>query len=453
MVNIVLIGLSGSGKSTLGAMLAEKLGLDFVDLDDDISAAAELSIPDIFSLMGEEIFRNMETEAAQAASEKRGQVIATGGGIVLTPVNIQFLRRGGYLVFLDRSPDDIIADADLSGRPLLQGGAEKLFKLAEERREAYLMSADYVLENNKGAEHALEALCALCTPLAAKGRYAVIGQPIAHSLSPVIHGAIFKARGEKESYTRLLAPAQHLGSFFAGLLASKLQGINVTIPHKESIIPYLCETAESAKLCGAVNTAVRGQHGFTGHNTDIGGLALAVKKAGHSFAGKNVLITGAGGAARAAAAAAVQEKALKVHIAARNKQKREQIAEGFSEKAAGTVFTTGGMAAAELAEAAKTADILINCTPLGMQGVNENFEEFSFLESLPKTALVYDLIYNPAETLLLQKSKQLGLATANGLDMLIYQAILAQEIFAEKELDKEKLYIAARAALEEGILK
>ena len=145
MKRVVLIGLPGSGKTTVGRALAERTGRPFLDTDALIVSAAGEDIPTIFASHGEAAFRALERDAVRDACAVDGAVIATGGGAVLSPENVALLRAGGTVFFLDRSVEDILRTADLTGRPLLRGDAERLRALAAQRDGLYRAAAHFVV--------------------------------------------------------------------------------------------------------------------------------------------------------------------------------------------------------------------------------------------------------------------------------------------------------------------
>lgn len=158
--NIVLIGMPGSGKTTLGKQLASRLGRTFVDADDFVVLLEGKTIADMFAV-SEEYFRDAETKAAQELAKRRGLVVACGGGVIKRDVNIKILKRTGVVIFLDRSPDDIVTDVDVTSRPLLKDGKQKVYDLYDERIVLYRSAADYTIVNDKKAEEILDELVRL----------------------------------------------------------------------------------------------------------------------------------------------------------------------------------------------------------------------------------------------------------------------------------------------------
>ena len=446
MRNIVLTGLPGSGKTSLGRMAAERLGLRFIDLDELIESRVGLPVSRIFAGYGEEFFRELEAYAAREAAEGEGTVIATGGGAVLRGENMRNLKENGLVVFIDRPPEIIARGIDGSARPLLRGGAERLFELAKERMPLYLGSADVVLQNVKSMEDALSALLAVARAEYIPDGYAVIGDPVSHSLSPRIHGAVFGLLGVAGSYEAIRVPADGLDEFITKVRGSGLMGFNVPMPHKRDIIPLLDEVSPDARLCGAVNTVtVRGGR-FCGYNTDMDGLAAALRGRGKELSGSRVTILGAGGAAAGAAFKAARDGALNINVLARRGESAAALARRVRD-AFSVPVASGIMSRDVMIKAAAETDILINCTPLGMSGVSEDFADLTFLKALPPGTLVCDLIYNPPKTPLLREAEGLGLETQNGMDMLIYQALIADELFFNIETDREKLFPGVFSAL------
>lgn len=158
--NIVLIGMPGSGKTTLGKQLASRLGRTFVDTDDFVVQLEGKTIADMFAV-SEEYFRDAETKAAQELAKRRGLVVACGGGVIKRSVNIEIFKETGVVIFLDRSPDDIVTDVDVASRPLLKDGKQKVYDLYNERIALYWAAADYTIVNDKKAEEILDELVRL----------------------------------------------------------------------------------------------------------------------------------------------------------------------------------------------------------------------------------------------------------------------------------------------------
>jgi shikimate dehydrogenase len=220
------------------------------------------------------------------------------------------------------------------------------------------------------------------------------------------------------------------------------------MPHKQDIMPYLDEIDEEAKLAGAVNTVVAHNGRWIGYNTDMQGLLLALSQDGAAFRGRRIVILGTGGAARAITLKAAREDAALVTVVGRRREKAEEIRESVY-RITGKTIQTGAFTPEAIALAAKETDILINATPLGMAGYGENFPSLAFVERLPPNSLVCDLVYQPLQTALLRKAASIGLRTQNGLGMLLYQALLADELYLNRTLDKAALFHQLSLALAE----
>ena len=149
--NIVLIGMPGCGKTTLGKILNKELSMEFYDMDNYIERKTDKKISELFE-KGENYFRDIESLACEELSKNKNVIISTGGGVIKRKENIDFLKENGIVIFIDRSVDDIIGDVDISKRPLLKEGKEKVLKLYEERYLLYKNYADEIVVNNKNIE-------------------------------------------------------------------------------------------------------------------------------------------------------------------------------------------------------------------------------------------------------------------------------------------------------------
>lgn len=145
---IVLIGMPGCGKTTIGKILANDLSYNFYDMDDYIEKMTNKSVADLFNI-GEDYFRDKETEACKELINKRKAIISSGGGVVKKKVNIDILKKDCIIVFIDRDVEDILNDLDSDSRPLLKGNKERIYNLYKERYELYKKSADIIIKNNK----------------------------------------------------------------------------------------------------------------------------------------------------------------------------------------------------------------------------------------------------------------------------------------------------------------
>lgn len=268
---------------------------------------------------------------------------------------------------------------------------------------------------------------------------AVIGDPIAHSLSPAVHASALSALDVPYTYERIQVKKGELASFLVYAKEKNITGFNLTMPHKVDILPFLYEMDEAAERFQSVNTVHVKDGKLYGYNTDAGGYTEALKYAGYGFKNSRVVILGAGGVVRTLALEAAWQGAKSICLLNRTVEKAEEIC-AMAEEKTGIKLTAEVMNPKTIATACENADILINGTPLGMHGVDAEFEDFSFLHHLPRTALVSDLIYNPDMTQLLAKAQERRLKTLNGLGMLIYQALLADRIYTGIEFDRKQVY-------------
>ncbi len=278
---------------------------------------------------------------------------------------------------------------------------------------------------------------------------AILGYPLGHSISPVFQQAAFDHYGLDLKYEAWPTPPDDLKEAVARLRRPEAVGANVTVPHKEKIRPLLDRIEGWAHAIGAVNTVVNQNGLLSGHNTDAQGFLRALKDdAGFDPGGKVVLILGAGGSARAVAFALIQEKVGSITIANRTLERAQALAEALVP---GIVdVRTAELSHKALAEIASKADLIVNCTSLGMKhGPGEGQTPLK-AEMIPTQALVYDLVYNPPETPLLKEAKNAGARILGGLPMLIYQGAAAFQLWTGREAPVEVMMKAARSRLSDG---
>lgn len=273
----------------------------------------------------------------------------------------------------------------------------------------------------------------------------VIGDPVLHSKSPLIHNAMIQALGLDFEYLCQPVAREELPVWLERVRAEGWAGFNATMPHKEALVPCMDELDEDAKLYGAVNTVCNRNGKLYGFNTDGGGFARALTGAGIAIRGTRFTLLGAGGAAKAVALKLVQQGARQVVICNRTVDKAAALAAH-----APSVMSTSGFTPVELSTACSGCDVLINCTNLGMAG-SPAFENLDFINSLPKDAPVCDLIYHPLKTELLARAEAQGHPIMNGLPLLIHQAILALEHFTQTQIDAKAMLPLVEAALAQAL--
>jgi shikimate dehydrogenase len=254
---------------------------------------------------------------------------------------------------------------------------------------------------------------------------AIIGDPVEHSLSPVMHNAAFKELGLNIVYVAFKVTRNGLEGAVSGARSLGLLGLNVTMPHKSAAISYLDETDSAAKAIGAVNTVLNERGKLFGYNTDGKGAMIALQENGVDPEEKRMLLLGAGGAAKAIAFQAAQEVDELV-IVNRTPQKAKQLAEMIN-KQFGTRVKGTTLSAKVLKEELETIDILVNATSVGM---NPDVDATPVPADLLHSNLcVMDIVYNPLETKLMKDAKSTGASVISGLEMLLYQGAVAFEIW------------------------
>jgi len=258
----------------------------------------------------------------------------------------------------------------------------------------------------------------------------VFGYPVEHSLSPAMHNAAFSHLKLNYLYLPFLVHPDNLEEAVRSIVALGMEGVNITIPHKQTVIPYLDEISQEAELIEAVNTIKRVDDRLVGYNTDGKGFISSLEEElGVIPKGKSILIVGAGGVARAVAIQSALEGASKVAIANRTEEKAKNLARYIEDNIKGC--STEALSISELKDAILNADILINATPVGM--ISYPVKRLIETEWLNEDLIVCDLVYNPRQTQLLREAKEKGARTLEGLGMLIFQGSLAFKIWTGRE--------------------
>ncbi len=261
----------------------------------------------------------------------------------------------------------------------------------------------------------------------------IIGHPVGHSLSPRMHNAAFAHDGADYVYVAIDVAPDDLTSAIRGLRALGFVGFNVTMPHKEAILPLMDELDETARLAGAVNTVVIKEGRLLGLNTDGSGFVEACGEAGVSLAGRRVLILGAGGAAAAVAVASLGEGASRLYIANRTTKRAGELRARLSEVTRGTEVSVHTFD--EAGEVAAEAEVLINATYLGMR------EEDPLplpADALTADKVVCDAVYRAGrETALIRRAREVGAWVVSGGRMLLYQGVQAQRVWTGREPNVE----------------
>ncbi|MDN5311132.1 MAG: shikimate dehydrogenase [Thermoanaerobacteraceae bacterium] len=263
----------------------------------------------------------------------------------------------------------------------------------------------------------------------------VIGNPISHSLSPVMHNAAFDALALNYIYMAFQVEKDDLEEAVKGIRALGLAGINVTIPHKTCVIPFLDELSPEAEMIGAVNTILNRSGKLIGYNTDGYGFEMALQKQGGiCLKDKNVFIIGAGGAAHAIAGQSVLSGASSVTLTNRTFEKAKSLME-FLNRSSCRCNQSAGKIIPWDKDAWRSilphSDIIVNTTSIGMKGQGNLALDIPW-DSIKKDAVFFDAVYTPMETLFLKEAKRLGYKVVSGLYMLIYQGARAFELWTGK---------------------
>jgi shikimate dehydrogenase len=238
-------------------------------------------------------------------------------------------------------------------------------------------------------------------------KYLVIGNPINHSLSPKLHNHWIKKNKINAVYDKKQINENDIKSVISEVRNGKIEGINVTVPFKKSVIPFIDQLSSEAEEAQSVNTIYKENNKVLGHNTDISGFELAMRGKSYDIKGKKIFILGAGGVVPSIILALKKMGANKIILSNRTKKKAEQLKKNFSDL--------------EIVDWGKVPEfnIIINATSLGLNKEDEIKLDYA---GLGPNKLFYDVIYNPKETKFLSKAKQFGNQTENGKMMFIYQA-------------------------------
>lgn len=258
----------------------------------------------------------------------------------------------------------------------------------------------------------------------------IIGYPVEHTFSPNMHNFISDTIHNNYVYGAWCVKPENLKAAIDGMRALDIKGINVTAPHKVEVMKYLDCVTDGAKELGSVNTVVNRDGKLYGYNTDADGFCMALDKAGIQIKNSKILIIGAGGVVRPTLIRLIDNGAAAVTVVNRTKSKAAALAEDILKTKSFKIDTEPD----EL-----KFDIVINTTSAGMEPQEnvmpiDNIEEIDDLSFIDKNTAAVDMIYNPAETLFLKEARKRGAKTLNGLGMLIYQGVIAYELFTGAKL-------------------
>jgi shikimate dehydrogenase len=256
--------------------------------------------------------------------------------------------------------------------------------------------------------------------------YGIIGFPIGHSLSPLMHNAAFAYHGIDAIYLPFSVHPVHLRSAVKSIVALQIGGVNVTIPHKQAVLAWMDELSPEARLIGAVNTIHLQNGRLHGHNTDGIGFLNALTEAGCAVAGQTVILLGAGGAARSIAVQLCLSGIRRLLLANRTLTRAQDLAAFLKQKVPHADISVITMGESSLATMLPHTDIVVNATSIGMHPEDPLLLPITALNS---RHLVCDIVYRPLQTPLLRAAQQQGARTVDGLGMLLHQGAKAFEIW------------------------
>lgn len=430
---IFLIGFRTTGKTTFGKMLAENLGLSFFDMDFLIKEQAGQEL-DVLTKNGSdwEKFREIENGVLSDLTGVDKAVISCGGGVGVNDI----IDRGSGKNFgelnqeiLKKSEDSIVilltsTDSIIKERLIRQFKNKKIMPfLNPEYSQEFANKNDSVEKQVEDSMNALQKRKKLYDKIADfeidTSKFTLpkklvnlnmsIGNPISHSLSPLMHNTGYRVLGIERDNLFILCrvKSEKLEKFVGVIKLLGINGISVTLPHKESIIKFLDKLDSDAKKIGAVNTVINNSGILTGYNTDWLGAITALEKR-TNLKGKKVAVIGAGGAARAIIFGLIK-KGVKVKIFNRSLEKARELAREFN-------CETGDIKEIKVV---KDFDVIINASSVGMEEAKSPVDK-SLLNS---NKIIFDIVYSPKETKLIKDAKEKGAKVIYGYEMLLYQGV------------------------------
>ena len=271
----------------------------------------------------------------------------------------------------------------------------------------------------------------------------VIGEPIEHTLSPIMHNAAFQTLGLDYVFLAFRVKTADVEDAASGIRALNIRGLNVTMPHKTAIIKHLDRVDLSAQIVNSVNTILNKENLLFGFNTDGVGALKALKENGVELKGRKVLLLGAGGAARAIAYALAKE-ADELAVLNRTVKQAQALAK-LLEKACNKKIASGSLSPSDIQSNLQDSDILINATAIGMKPKPDESPVAPKL--LRKNLAVMDIVYNPLETKMVKDAKAAGATVISGVEMLIHQGAASFEIWTGKSAPVEVMRQAVLSQL------
>ena len=268
----------------------------------------------------------------------------------------------------------------------------------------------------------------------------VIGHPIKHSHSPIMHNYSFERKGLNYIYLPFDVPSENLKSSLVGMAALGFKGMNVTLPHKEKISEYLDDISEEAAVVGSVNTVVIENRSLYGYNTDVHGIIESLNDYKDEINNQEVSVIGAGGAARSAIYSLIRHfKVSKINIINRTEQKAESLKEYFSAKMHYKSFSTHELFPPDIVDILQNSKLIINTTSIGMMPDTDD-SATTIAESFLREHIVFDVIYNPIKTKFLALAQDSGATVINGLRMFVEQGAKSFELWTGEKMNTGEVY-------------
>ena len=275
------------------------------------------------------------------------------------------------------------------------------------------------------------------------GLTALLGSPVSHSISPLMHNEAFRLLGLDYVYLCFDVDEKALPEAVAGLKACGIRGFNLTMPDKNAIVPLLDELSEAASMIGAVNTVVHENGRLIGHNTDGVGFMRSAREAGYDLAGQTITLLGGGGAATAICAQAALDGVEIIHLFLRRTSRfygrMEALAARINRDLSCRIHLHEQGDEAALADALRNSALLINATSVGMAPHTEESLITDLSPYRGSDLVVSDVIYNPKETRLLRNARENGLRTFNGMYMLLYQGAEAFRLWTGQDMPVQEI--------------
>lgn len=267
----------------------------------------------------------------------------------------------------------------------------------------------------------------------------VIGHPIKHSLSPMMHNYAFNKLDLDFVYLPFDIAAANLKDALKGMVALGVKGFNVTIPHKERIVDFLDELSDSAKIVNAVNTVVNENGKLHGFNTDVDGILKTLEDYKDEINGNMVTVIGAGGAARSVIYTLINNfNVEKINIVNRTVEKAESLKDYFTSKMLFEKIKTYELAPPDIINVFADSKLIVNASSIGMSP-EEDDSPTSIVESFNSNQIVFDLVYNPRKTKFLALAESQGATILNGLKMFVEQGAKAFELWTNEKMPTEKI--------------